>query len=62
MNEKKLCETLLTLGEVSIENENWSTAVEDLKACLPKRKDLCMESRLNAETHFHLGVALCYGS
>merc|ERR1712114_67715 len=58
MNEKKLCETLLTLGEVSIENENWSTAVEDLKACLTKRKELGMESRLIAETHYHLGVAL----
>merc|ERR1712096_77474 len=53
MNEKKLCETLLTLGEVSIENENWSTAVEDLKACLTKRKELGMESRLIAETHYH---------
>jgi len=62
MNEKKLCETLLTLGEVSIENENWSTAVEDLKACLTKRKELGMESRLIAETHYHLGVALCYDS
>merc|ERR1712112_589403 len=62
MNEKKLCEALLTLGEVSIENENWSTAVEDLKACLTKRKELAMESRLIAETHYHLGVALCYDS
>jgi len=60
LNEKKLCETLLTLGEVSIENENWATAVEDLKACLSKRKELGMESRLIAETHYHLGVALCY--
>jgi len=60
LNEKKFCETLLTLGEVSIENENWATAVEDLKACLTKRKELAMESRLIAETHYHLGVALCY--
>jgi len=50
----------LTLGEVSIENENWATAVEDLKACLTKRKEVGMESRLIAETHYHLGVALCY--
>jgi len=60
LNEKKFCETLLTLGEVSIENENWATAVEDLKACLAKRKELVMDSRLIAETHYHLGVALCY--
>jgi len=60
LNEKKLCETLLALGEVSIENENWSSAVEDLTACLVKRKELAMDSRLIAETHYHLGVALCY--
>merc|ERR550519_1789063 len=53
LNEKKLCETLLALGEVSIENENWSQAVEDLQACLVKRKELEMESRLIAETHYH---------
>jgi len=63
LNEKKLCETLLALGEVSIENENWSTAVEDLEACLVKRKEFnTMDYRLIAETHFHLGVALCYDS
>jgi len=61
-NEKKLCETLLALGEVSIENENWSAAVEDLQACLVKRKELAMDARLIAETHYHLGVALCYHS
>merc|ERR1739838_531756 len=62
LNEKKLCETLLPLGEVSIENDNWSSAVEDLSACLVKRKELAMDSRLIAETHYHLGVALCYNS
>jgi len=69
---EKLCETLQALGEVSIENENWSTAVEDLKECLAKRKELseymftyrkmAMDSRLFAETHYHLAVALCYDS
>jgi len=60
LNEKKLAETLLVLGEVSIENENWSQAVEDLQACLTKRKALASDSRLIAETHYQLGVALGY--
>jgi len=50
MNEKKLYETLLTLGEVSIENENWSNAVRNLKDCVTKIA--CFT--------YHLGVALCY--
>jgi len=60
LNEKKLCETLLALGEVSIENENWSQAVEDLESCLTKRKELASDPRLVAETHYQLGVALVY--
>ena len=30
---KKLCETFLTLGKVSIENKNYSQAVDDFSAC-----------------------------
>jgi len=60
LNEKKLCETLLILGEVSIENENWSQAVEDLQACLKKRTELAADARLIAETHYQLGVAQGY--
>merc|ERR1712112_715718 len=37
--ENKLCETYLTLGEVSLENENYAQAVEDLSACLKKRQE-----------------------
>ena len=46
----------IILGEVSIENENWTQAVEDLQACLVKRKELSSDSRLIAETHYQLGL------
>jgi len=60
-NIRKLCDTLLALGEVSIENENYSQAVEDLSTCLEKRKDkLPEEMREIAETQYQLGVALGY--
>ena len=34
----KICETLLTLGEVSVENETYDQAVTDITECLNKRK------------------------
>ena len=36
--EKRLFETYLILGEVSLENENYPQAVEDLSICLEKQK------------------------
>ena len=36
--EKRLFETYLILGEVSLENENYPQAVEDLTICLEKQK------------------------
>ena len=36
--EKRLFETFLTLGEVSLENENYPQAVEDLTLCLTKQQ------------------------
>ena len=58
-NVSKLCDTLLALGEVSIENENYAQAVEDLNSCLGKRKDkLPNDMREIAETQYQLGVAL----
>ena len=55
----KVCETLLLLGEVSLESENYEQAVTDITDCLAKRKVLHAEdSRRIAETHFDLGVAL----
>jgi len=56
--ERKLCETLLTLGEVSLENENYGQAEEDLLNCLKLRVDkLPADSRSIAETHYQLGIA-----
>merc|ERR1711875_165195 len=44
--EEKLCRAILTLGEVSIENENYSQAVEDIKMCLKKQEGFSKDSRL----------------
>merc|ERR1712034_198159 len=32
--EERLCSSILALGEVSLENENYSQAVDDIKLCL----------------------------
>jgi tetratricopeptide (TPR) repeat protein len=57
-NEVKECESLILLGEVSLENSNFKQAVEDLMTCLAKRvKALPADSRSIAETHYQLGVA-----
>merc|ERR1719430_1914168 len=55
--EEKLHRTILTLGEISIENENYSQAVEDIQMCLKKEGAFKKDSRLVAETHYQLGVA-----
>merc|ERR1711976_3729 len=61
--EDKLSETYQTLGEVSIENENYPQAIEDLTMCLRRRQDLLPEdSRCIAETHYQLGVALGFNA
>lgn len=57
--EAKLSETYQFLGEVSIENEDYKQAIEDLTTCLKRRQKLLPEdSRCIAETHYQLGVAL----
>merc|ERR1719420_397639 len=57
--EMKICETLLLLGEVSLENETYEQAVNDITECLNKRKVLHpADSRRIAETQYQLGVAL----
>merc|ERR1712200_237983 len=57
--EMKICETLLLLGEVSLENETYEQAVQDITECLNKRKVLHpADSRRIAETQYQLGVAL----
>merc|ERR1712098_365236 len=54
----KLCESLLCLGEVSLENENYSQAIADFTECLNLRSaNLPPDSRSIAETHYQLGVA-----
>merc|ERR1711909_216842 len=60
--EEKLCRTILTLGEISIENENYSQAVEDIQMCLKKQGAFSKDSRLVAETHYQLGVAQGFNS
>jgi len=58
---KKICDVFLHLGEISLENENFQQAVEDLTSCLAKRKEILpADSRSIAETHYQLGIALVY--
>uniref|UniRef100_F6R8N0 Nuclear autoantigenic sperm protein n=1 Tax=Ornithorhynchus anatinus TaxID=9258 RepID=F6R8N0_ORNAN len=53
----------LKLGEVSVESENYSQAVEEFQACLTlQQKYLEAHDRLLAETHYQLGLAYCYNS
>jgi len=55
--EERLVSTMLALGEVSIENENYKQAVEDIQECLKKQEHFPKDARLTAETHYQLGVA-----
>jgi len=55
--EERLVSTMLALGEVSIENENYKQAVEDIQECLKKQESFGKDARLTAETHYQLGVA-----
>ena len=53
--ELKLSDTYETLGEVSIENEDYPHAIEDLTTSLKLRQKLLPEdSRLIAETHYQV--------
>merc|ERR1712066_42962 len=57
--ESKLSETYQTLGEVSLENENYPQAVEDLTMCLTKQQAVLPEDSRNiAVTFYQLGIAL----
>jgi len=56
--ERKLCDTLLTLGEVSVENENYGQAEEDFLSCLKLQvASLPADNRNIAESHYQLGIA-----
>jgi len=56
--EIKFCEAMMVLGEISLENENYTQAVEDFCLCLEKRKSILpADSRLVAESYYEIGVA-----
>ena len=56
--ESRVSDTFQTLGELSIENENYPQAIEDLETCLKRRQNMMPDdSRCIAETHYQLGVA-----
>jgi hypothetical protein len=55
--EAKLCETLLTLGEVSLESENYEQAVADITECLNMRK-VRDDYYMIFTTYYHPGLAL----
>ncbi|XP_042535687.1 nuclear autoantigenic sperm protein isoform X1 [Dipodomys spectabilis] len=53
----------LKLGEVSVESENYTQAVEEFQACLNLQEQyLEAHDRLLAETHYQLGLAYGYNS
>ena len=57
--ENQLSETYQKLGEVSIENEDYKQAIEDLTTCLKLRQKLLPEdSRCIAETHSQVLIYL----
>ena len=56
--ESRISDTFQTLGELSIESENYPQAIEDLNTCLKRRQRMMPDdSRCIAETHYQLGVA-----
>merc|ERR1712112_153266 len=55
---KKISDSLLHLGEISIENENYEQAIEDIGECLKMRQaNFPVDSRSIAEAHYQLGMA-----
>merc|ERR1712025_827927 len=55
---KKIGESLIHLGEISIENENYEQAIGDIGECLKMRQDnFPADSRSIAEAHYQLGMA-----
>lgn len=57
-SDAKLAETYLYLGEVGLESENYSGAIDDMKRCVEIQKQiLSPDHREIAETYFQMGVA-----
>ncbi|CAG2117714.1 unnamed protein product, partial [Medioppia subpectinata] len=62
-NKLKLSETYQKLGEISIEWENNTNAIDLLNRCLTFRKEILSEDdRLIAETYYQLGIAHSFSS
>lgn len=56
--KKLLAECLTTLGEISLESENFEAAIADIKSGLEIQQDILPEdSRLVSETWYNLGMA-----
>lgn len=56
--KRYLAETLIVLGEISLESENFSAAIEDIKQGLEIQKAFYeKDSRKIAETYYKLGIA-----
>lgn len=56
--KKHLAETFVILGEISLESENFSAAIEDITQGLEIQKTLFeSDSRIVAETYYKLGIA-----
>merc|ERR1712066_828867 len=54
---KKISDSLLHLGEISIENENYEQAFGDIGECLKMRQEnFPADSRSIAEAHYQLGM------
>jgi len=54
----KLAEVHLKLGEVGLESETYTQAIEDMKTCLEiQTQNLEKHDRTIAGTHYHLGMA-----
>lgn len=64
LDEKKnLAETLVVLGEVSLENESFEAAIADIKQGLELQQELfAKDSRTVAETLYKLGMAYSINS
>lgn len=61
--KEDLAETLITLGEISLESENFESAISDIKQGLEIQKSLYDKfSRKIAETYYKCGMALSTNS
>ena len=52
--EVKICETLLSLGEVSLESESYEQAVLDITDCLNKRKVGSLTIQIYSQGSLHV--------